>query len=178
MKTPERANETNFRQMIRKWVRLKYACSSEVLKQKNRHKEWSAEELYELVAKVLAGKSIKSVAFSVAIDDGMLSSVLTNTKQRGKNHPTRVGTSHLLYHRHFQRKDHPHAYGDKLPTASITAPFSGSSPRVWGQALQLYNRYGEVRIIPTRMGTRLISSPATASADNHPHAYGDKSIFF
>lgn len=113
MKTPERANETNFRQMIRKWVRLKYACSSEVLKQKNRHKEWSAEELYELVAKVLAGKSIKSVAFSVAIDDGMLSSVLTNTKQRGKNHPTRVGTSHLLYHRHFQRKDHPHAYGDK-----------------------------------------------------------------
>ena len=113
MKTPERANETNFRQMIRKWVRLEYACGPEVLKQKNRHKEWSAEELYELVAKVLAGKSIKSVAFSVAIDDGMLSSVLTNTKQRGKNHPTRVGTSHLLYHRHFQRKDHPHAYGDK-----------------------------------------------------------------
>ena len=93
MKTPERANETNFRKMIRKWVRLEYACSSEVLKQKNRHKEWSAEERYELVAKVLAGKSIKSVAFSVAIDDGMLSSVLTNTKQRGKNHPTRVGTS-------------------------------------------------------------------------------------
>ncbi|MFQ9058844.1 MAG: hypothetical protein ACLR5P_09745 [[Eubacterium] siraeum] len=38
MKTPERANETDFRQMIRKWVRLEYACSSEVLKQKNRHK--------------------------------------------------------------------------------------------------------------------------------------------
>lgn len=96
MKTPERANETNFRQMIRKWVRLEYACSSEVLKQKNRHKEWSAEERYELVAKVLAGKSIKSVAFSVAIDDSMLSSVLTNTKQRGKNHPTRVGTRRLM----------------------------------------------------------------------------------
>ena len=94
MKTPERANETNFRQMIRKWVRLEYACSSEVLKQKNRHKEWSAEELYELVAKVLAGKSIKSVAFSVAIDDGMLSSVLTNTKQRGKNHPHAYGDKH------------------------------------------------------------------------------------
>ena len=96
MKTPERANETNFRQMIRKWVRLEYACSSEVLKQKNRHKEWSAEERYELVAKVLAGKSIKSVAFSAAIDDSMLSSVLTNTKQRGKNHPTRVGTRRLM----------------------------------------------------------------------------------
>ena len=84
MKTLEGANETNFRKMIRKWVQLEYAC--------NRHKEWSAEERYELVAKVLAGKSIKSVAFSVAIDDGMLSSVLTNTKQRGKNHPTHVGT--------------------------------------------------------------------------------------
>lgn len=66
------------------------------VKTKNRHKEWSAEERYELVAKVLAGKSIKSVAFSVAIDDSMLSSVLTNTKQRGKNHPTRVGTRRLM----------------------------------------------------------------------------------
>ena len=178
MKTPERANETNFRQMIRKWVRLKYACSSEVLKQKNRHKEWSAEELYELVAKVLAGKSIKSVAFSVAIDDGMLSSVLTNTKQRGKNHPTRVGTSHLLYHRHFQRKDHPHAYGDKHYSFTTVTARLGSSPRVWGQDVLTAQGAVIATIIPTRMGTRLISSPATASADNHPHAYGDKSIFF
>ena len=113
MKTPERANETNFRKMIRKWVRLEYACSSEVLKQKNRHKEWSAEERYELVAKVLAGKSIKSVAFSVAIDDGMLNSVLTNTKQRGKNHPTRVGTSEKSVLRNYMVGDHPHACGDK-----------------------------------------------------------------
>lgn len=113
MKTPERANETNFRQMIRKWVRLEYACSSEVLKQKNRHKEWSAEERYELVAKVLAGKSIKSVAFSVAIDDSMLSSVLTNTKQRGKNHPTRVGTSLPAIANDFKTAYHPHACGDK-----------------------------------------------------------------
>ena len=114
MKTPERANETNFRQMIRKWVRLEYACSSEVLKQKNRHKEWSAEERYELVAKVLAGKSIKSVAFSVAIDDSMLSSVLTNTKQRGKNHPTRVGTRKSTKAHPRKLEDHPHACGDKL----------------------------------------------------------------
>lgn len=109
MKTPERANETNFRQMIWKWVRLEYACSSEVLKQKNRHKEWSAEERYELVAKVLAGKSIKSVAFSVAIDDGMLNSVLTNTKQRGKNHPSRVGTRSAPKRYRAHRRNHPHA---------------------------------------------------------------------
>ena len=73
VKTPEGANETNFRKMIRKWVRLEDACVPEVLKQKNRHKEWSAEERYELVAKVLAGESIKSVVFFATIDNGMLS---------------------------------------------------------------------------------------------------------
>ena len=135
MKTPERANETNFRQMIRKWVRLEYACGPEVLKQKNRHKEWSAEERYELVAKVLAGKSIKSVAFSVAIDDGMLSSVLTNTKQRGKNHPTRVGTRVALFVQGCHFQDHPHACGDKLLYTLMVLFVVGSSPRVWGQAI-------------------------------------------
>lgn len=137
MKTPEGANETNFHQMIRKWVRLEYACGPEVLKQKNRHKEWSAEERYELVAKVLAGKSIKSVAFSVAIDDGMLSSVLTNTKQRGKNHPTRVGTSSRLSGKKSAQADHPHAYGDKIRLKKRYAKSVGSSPRVWGQAMSL-----------------------------------------
>ena len=153
MKTPERANETNFRQMIRKWVRLEYACGPEVLKQKNRHKEWSAEERYELVAKVLAGKSIKSVAFSVAIDDGMLSSVLTNTKQRGKNHPTRVGTSCLWETLANTGKDHPHACGDKIAASNPSESALGSSPRVWGQVQSEWNGLYGQRIIPTRVGT-------------------------
>ena len=156
MKTPEGANETNFRQMIRKWVRLEYACSSEVLKQKNRHKEWSAEELYELVAKVLAGKSIKSVAFSVAIDDGMLSSVLTNTKQRGKNHPTRVGTSVLYTLVRVRKKNHPHACGDKFSCSRFCSELRGSSPRIWGQAVMYSDKSILLRIIPTHMGTSAI----------------------
>lgn len=85
MQTPEGANETNFRKMIRKWVRLEDACGPEVLKQKNRHKEWSAEERYELVAKVLAGESIKSVAFSAGIDNGMLSQWVYKYKTKGYN---------------------------------------------------------------------------------------------
>ena len=91
------------------------------VKTKNRHKEWSAEERYELVAKVLVGKSIKSVAFSVAIDDGMLSSVLTNTKQRGKNHPTHVGTIQRGGIQDRQGQDHPHAYGDKQKQFTLRA---------------------------------------------------------
>ena len=49
------------------------ACGPEVLKHKNWNKELRDEERYELIAKVLDGKSIKSVAFSLAIDNGMLS---------------------------------------------------------------------------------------------------------
>ena len=174
MKTPEGANETNFRQMIRKWVRLEYACSSEVLKQKNRHKEWSAEELYELVAKVLAGKSIKSVAFSVAIDDGMLSSVLTNTKQRGKNHPTRVGTSVLYTLVRVRKKNHPHACGDKFSCSRFCSELRGSSPRIWGQEKATMQKAVCRRIIPTHMGTRTDLNTARAKFRDHPHAYGDK----
>ena len=33
-----------------------------------------------------------------------------------------------------------------------------------------------VRIIPTRMGTRLVISTPNVPGRDHPHAYGDKSI--
>ena len=110
------------------------------------------------MAKVLAGKSIKSVAFSVAIDDGMLNSVLTNTKQRGKNHPTRVGTSEKSVLRNYMEGDHPHACGDKpLFIASLIAVL-GSSPRVWGQGVVVAAQMAVIRIIPTRVGTSVQTS--------------------
>ncbi len=31
------------------------------------------------------------------------------------------------------RKDHPHAYGDKLSITAVGLRDAGSSPRVWGQ---------------------------------------------
>ena len=162
--------------MIRKWVRLEYACGPEVLKQKNRHKEWSAEERYELVAKVLAGKSIKSVAFSVAIDDGMLSSVLTNTKQRGKNHPTRVGTRKSTKAHPRKLEEHPHACGDKFFRQGGKALHHRSSPRVWGQVVGVVVAAQREGIIPTRMGTSNMDTSTIVQIVDHPHAYGDKKM--
>ena len=71
-------------------------------------------------------------------------------------------------------EDHPHAYGDK-----VTPPFSlfrqtGSSPRVWGQEMEALDAVPCIRIIPTRMGTRLSVVLRALSKEDHPHAYGDK----
>lgn len=44
----------------------------EALTHKNQNKLWTAEEKYELVAKVLAGRSNESVAISAGIDSGLL----------------------------------------------------------------------------------------------------------
>ena len=51
---------------------------------------------------------------------------------------------------------------------------AGSSPRVWGQALPSPQKSRERRIIPTRMGTRVILIDPLYSTTDHPHAYGDK----
>ena len=71
-------------------------------------------------------------------------------------------------------QDHPHAYGDKLFFYFLIGAPTGSSPRVWGQALTYPSLYAAERIIPTRMGTRSRSRSGTARRKDHPHAYGDK----
>lgn len=58
--------------MIRNWTRIEDSCGPEALQHKNQNKEWTAEQKYELVAQVLAGKSIKETAFSVGINNGQL----------------------------------------------------------------------------------------------------------
>ena len=73
-------------------------------------------------------------------------------------------------------QDHPHAYGDKSPSSSISSTSLGSSPRVWGQAGIDYLEGVTTRIIPTRMGTRRGTSSTTTGVKDHPHAYGDKFI--
>lgn len=70
--TPEGVREKNFHKMIRKWVRMEEACGSEALRHKKQNKEWTAEQRYELVAQVMAGKSAKETAFSAGISDGQL----------------------------------------------------------------------------------------------------------
>ena len=65
-------NVENFRKMIRSWVRLEDACGPDALRHKRQNKEWSAEERYLLVAKVLAGQSYKTVALTSGINPGQL----------------------------------------------------------------------------------------------------------
>ena len=72
------------------------------------------------------------------------------------------------------KRDHPHAYGDKFLPTVATLSTKGSSPRVWGQVLDKSKHRSLVRIIPTRMGTRLSERLRCEGFGDHPHAYGDK----
>ena len=69
--------------------------------------------------------------------------------------PTRVGTSQAMREVTYRVKDHPHACGDKVSNSVICVDISGSSPRVWGQAVFFRDEVLGYRIIPTRVGTRV-----------------------
>ena len=69
---PEDIQERNFRGMIRKWAGIEKSCGPEALQHKNQNKVWTAEEKYELVAKVMAGASCKGTAYAAGIDSGLL----------------------------------------------------------------------------------------------------------
>ena len=70
--TPEGIQQRDFRKMIRSWVRMEDSCGPEALRHKSQNKEWTAEQRYELVAQVLAGKSIGETAISAGINNGQL----------------------------------------------------------------------------------------------------------
>ena len=65
-----------------------------------------------------------------------------------------MGTRRAFTIRAAQKKDHPHAYGDKYGKEVIAMIDKGSSPRVWGQVVFVATLVAAQRIIPTRMGTR------------------------
>ena len=92
--------------------------------------------------------------------------------------PTRMGTSLDHLFSDFFREDHPHAYGDKPVTVSIVISSLGSSPRVWGQETVAQIGKTQVRIIPTRMGTRIKNCCIWHRVKDHPHAYGDKKLSY
>ena len=70
--TPDGLSTKAFHITVRKWVRIEDACGPDALRHKGNNKEWTPEERYALVARVLAGESNKSVAFSAGIGDGVL----------------------------------------------------------------------------------------------------------
>ena len=71
-------------------------------------------------------------------------------------------------------KDHPHACGDKHNSLATFSRLLGSSPRVWGQAFLSINGVSSFRIIPTRVGTRILKTLRPRLSWDHPHACGDK----
>ena len=70
--TPDGMVTEDFRRLIRTWVRVEESCGPDALRHKEHNKEWTPEERYALVARVLAGESIRGVAFSEGINNGQL----------------------------------------------------------------------------------------------------------
>ena len=71
--TPEGVSRDRFHHAVVEWHRLEKACGTEALRHKKQNKVWTAEEKYELVAKVLAGVSCTETAIAAGIDSGLLS---------------------------------------------------------------------------------------------------------
>lgn len=66
-------------------MRIEESCGSEALKHKNQNKDWTAEERYELIAQVLAGKSYTNVAISNGVNPGQLYQWVRKYKELGYN---------------------------------------------------------------------------------------------
>jgi transposase-like protein len=84
--TPTGIKDTkNFREMIRRWVLAEEANGPEILKHQGTNKEWTPEEKYELVAKVIAGASNQSVAIDAGINSGLLYQWVRKYRLEGYN---------------------------------------------------------------------------------------------
>ena len=70
--TPEGVSKNRFHHAVVEWHRLEKSCGTEALRHKKQNKAWTAEEKYELVAKVLAGVSCTEAAIAAGIDSGLL----------------------------------------------------------------------------------------------------------
>ena len=83
--TPEGISTKRFRSNIREWVRIEEACGPDALRHKTHNKNWTPEAKLELVAKVIAGASIRSVSVSAGINGGMLYQWVRKYKIYGYN---------------------------------------------------------------------------------------------
>ena len=70
--TPVGVKEKTFHDMVRIWDKQEAACGSEGLQCRNQNREWTAEEKYEYVSKVLAGESCKEIDTSAGIECSLL----------------------------------------------------------------------------------------------------------
>ncbi|MCH4193101.1 MAG: helix-turn-helix domain-containing protein [Butyrivibrio sp.] len=82
---PGTKNEKRFHKKIREWVRIEDANGPKALEHTGKCKNWTAEDRYELVTRVLAGESISAVAIGVGIDSGQLYQWVRKYKEFGYN---------------------------------------------------------------------------------------------
>ncbi len=85
METPEDVNQHMFRDKIRYWSKLVDFHGEEILKHKEQNKDWSAEEKFKFISKVLAGNSCNSVAIEAGISNGQLYNWIYKYKKFGYN---------------------------------------------------------------------------------------------
>lgn len=83
--TPEGVKVKSFHDKIRLWERIEDANGPDALKHKNFNKEWSAEERFAFVARVLAGESYVSVSVDAGITDSMLRQWVRKYNLKGYN---------------------------------------------------------------------------------------------
>ena len=83
--TPEGIGLERFHKKIREWVKIEEACGPDALKHNSQNKDWTPEERYALVARVMAGDSISSVAISAGINSGQLYQWVRKYKIYGYN---------------------------------------------------------------------------------------------
>ena len=77
------STDKSFHDKVVEWVRIYKLYGAEGLKHKPLNKERKAEERFELVSQVLAGKSMTSVAIEAGINRGLLYQWVRRYKQYG-----------------------------------------------------------------------------------------------
>lgn len=81
--TPDGITEERFHKTVREWSQRAQSSGMESLKHKNQNKVWTAEDKYELVARVIAGASYKEVAFQAEIEESLLRQWARSYKMKG-----------------------------------------------------------------------------------------------
>ena len=85
MDTPESISKRGFRNKVREWVRIEESCGPESLKNKVQNKIWTTEEKYNLVAQILSGNSVRSIAVKAGIPSGLLYTWVRKYRNEGYN---------------------------------------------------------------------------------------------
>lgn len=70
--TPEGVNTKRFRKYIYNWFKISEKFGIEYLRHRDSNRQWTAEERFELVAQVLAGKSVTRTARDAGLNAGQL----------------------------------------------------------------------------------------------------------